>query len=214
MAVLFESFGQLQLLVLLGMGSALLSTLAFVPYMRDTMRRKTQPQRASWLIWSVLGSIAFFSQVYEGATSSLWFVGVQVSCSIIILGLSVWFGQGRFLARSDYYILALAALGLVLWYYTETAAYALAITISISLLGGVATAAKAYRDPGSETLSTWVFSLIASVLAIFSVGKLDWVLLAYPLYLFTLYSVFVAAIVLGRRRPAVAAVVANGAAAV
>ncbi len=207
MAVLFEFVGHIQLLALLGIGSALLSTLAFLPYMRDTVQRKTQPQRASWLIWSVLGSIAFLSQVYEGATSSLWFVSVQVACTIIILALSVWFGKGRFLAQSDYFILLLAAIGLLSWYFTETATYALAITISISLLGGVATAAKAYKDPDSETLSTWVFSLIASTLAILSVGKIDWVLLAYPLYLFTLYSIFVTAILLGRaRRTAVPAI--------
>ena len=141
---------------LAGISSAVLSTVAFLPYIIDTLRQRTQPQRASWLIWSVLGSIALLSQVYEGATTSLWFAGVQVGVSFIVLIISIWIGTGKFLSKSDYHILGAAVTGMVTWYFTETAAYALAITISISLLGGMATAVKAYKEPDSETLLTWV----------------------------------------------------------
>jgi hypothetical protein len=42
----------------LGIASALLATYAFVPYVRDVLARRTEPQNACWLIWSVLSSIA------------------------------------------------------------------------------------------------------------------------------------------------------------
>jgi len=188
------------LLLFFGIASAVLSTFAFIPYILDTIARRTRPQRASWLIWSVLGSIAFVSQVYEGATASLWFAGVQITGTIIVFTLSIWAGKGSYLSKSDYAILLAASVGLVLWYITDTAAYALAITISISLLGGFATVAKAYRDPDSETLITWVVSFLASAFALMSVGSTDLILLAYPLYLFTLYLAFIVAISLGRAR--------------
>ena len=186
------------LLVVAGVLSGVLSTLAYLPYVVDTIKGRTQPQRASWLIWSALGSIAFFSQVYEGASSSLWFAGVQVTGTICIFLLSIRWGTGGFLNRRDCVVLMCAMAGLVLWYFTETAAYALAITISISLLGGSVTVLKAYRDPDSETLSTWLLSFIASACAIYSVGTLDWIILAYPLYLFTLNGAIVIAMLLGR----------------
>jgi len=100
----------------------------------------------------------------------------------------------------DAIILLGALVGLVLWYLTETAAYALAITISISLLGGSVTILKAYQNPESETLSTWFLSFIASSCAILSVGTPDWIILAYPFYLFVLNGVIVVAILLGRMR--------------
>jgi len=187
-------------LVFFGVASGVLSTFAYIPYIIDTARRRTRPQRAAWLIWSVLGSIAFVSQVYEGATSSLWFAGVQIAGTIIVFSLSIWVGRGNYLAKTDYLILLAALAGLILWYFTETAAYALAITISISLLGGLATAIKSYKDPKSETLITWVVSLIASACALLSVGKMDLIILAYPLYLFTLYFAFVVAILAGHAR--------------
>lgn len=197
---LMDSLTSAQMLLFFGVASGVLSTFAYIPYILDTVARRTEPQRASWLIWSVLGSIAFVSQVFEGATSSLWFAGVQITGTIIVFVLSIWVGKGRFLSKSDCLILVAASIGLLLWYLTDNAAYALAITISISLLGGMATVVKAYRDPESETLVTWVVSFIASACAIFSVGALDLTLLAYPLYLFTLYLAFIVAIVLGRAR--------------
>ena len=206
---LLELLASVEMQLIFGIASGALSVFAFLPYILDTIARRTEPQRASWLIWAVLGSIAFMSQVFEGATSSLWFAGVQVASTIIILVLSIWVGTGKFLGKSDYMILVAASIGLLLWYFTDNAAYALAITISISLLGGMATIVKAYRDPESETLITWVVSLVASVCAILSVGVVDPTLLAYPLYLFTLYLGFIVAIVLGRARDKASAMTAT-----
>ncbi len=187
-----------------GVASGVLGTIAFVPYIADTLAGRTRPQRASWLIWSILGSIAVMSQIYEGATVSLWFAVVQVGGTIIVFVISIWAGTGRFLSKTDYYILGLASIGLLLWYFTETAAYALAITISISLLGGLATVVKAWHYPHSETLSTWVVALLASCFAILSVGDFNPIIVAYPLYLFTLYLAFIVAICLGRLRQRIA----------
>lgn len=187
-------------LVLLGLISAGLSILAYAPYIIDTLRRRTQPQRASWFIWTVLGSIALGSQVFEGATQSLWFAGAQVGGTVIVFLLSLAYGFGRLMNRLDFAVLFLAGCGLGVWYVTESAVYALAITISVSLLGGVMTVIKAYVAPHTETLSTWAVSLVASACAALSVGALDPVLLAYPVYVLVLNGGIVGAILLGKRR--------------
>jgi len=184
-----------------GVASGVLSVFAFLPYIKNTLRADTRPQRASWLIWSVLGSIAFFAQLYEGANDSLWFAGVQVGGTIIIFLLSIRFGVGGFLNLRDSAVLCVAAFGLVIWYFTEDAAYALMISISISLLGGIVTIAKAYEHPESETLTSWAISLAASSLAIMSLHDADWLMLAYPAYLFTLNGAIVLAILFGRKKP-------------
>ncbi len=195
-----DLFNALGPTMMLGLISAALSTVAYLPYIRDTLAGRTKPQRASWLIWSALSIIAFASQAYEGATGSIWFAGAQVLGTVIICVLSVRRGVGGFLSRRDAGILGLAAFGLVAWYLTDTAAYALAITISISLLGGSMTVLKAYQSPNSETLSTWLVSFFASACAILAVGSPDWVLLAYPVYLFTLNGAIVVATMAGRAR--------------
>ena len=194
-----EFFGMnFDTLMLFGIASGILSTFAYLPYAIDTIKGRTQPLRSSWSIWSILGSIAVASQLYEGATDSLWFAAIQVGWTIAIFVLAISKGAGGYLKGSDGLVLVAAAFGLLLWALTDTAVYALVITISISLLGGVVTIMKAYRNPESETMSTWACSFVAAGLAMMSVGKLDWVLLAYPIYLFALNGVIVGAMILGR----------------
>lgn len=183
-----------------GILSGALTMLGYIPYIVDTVKRQTQPERASWLIWSTIGSIAFFSQVYEGASDSLWFAGMQVTGTVVTFLLSIKLGAGRYLSRKNMSIFFAASVGLVAWYLAETAVYSLLISIGIGLLAGIVTVQKAYRDPESETATTWVLFLGASVCAVVSVGRIDWVILAFPLYLLTLYSAVVAAISLGRTR--------------
>lgn len=187
-------------LQMLGIASAVLSICAFFTYIRDILNRRSQPQRASWLIWSVLGAIALASQVYEGATQSLWFATIQVGGTIFVFLLAITFGRGRFLLRGDMYVVLAAGIGIVLWLLTDTAVYALSITITISLLGGVMTLKKAYRDPDSETLGKWGWSFLASGCAMGAVGQFDAILLAYPAYVFALNGAVVTAIHLGRAR--------------
>ncbi|WP_420862787.1 hypothetical protein [Algirhabdus cladophorae] len=196
----FSSFLTNNPLAVFGLISGALSVFSFLPYIVDTLRKTTKPDRASWLIWSVLGAISFTSQVYEGATTSLWFVGAQVGGTMLICALSVWHGAGSYLSRKNLILFAVAATGLMSWYMTDTAIYALLIAIAISLLGGMVTVSKAYKDPDSETLTTWVVSLFAAVFAVASVAEPTLVMLAYPIYLVVLYTAIVLAVITARGR--------------
>lgn len=194
----FSNWPDLNVVVVAGILSGALTIVGYIPYVIDTLKKRTQPDRASWLIWSTIGSIAFLSQVYEGATNSLWFAGMQVSGTILIFLLSIKLGAGEYLSRKNKLIFSAALCGVVAWYLAETAVYSLAISIGIGLLGGIVTVQKAYREPESETISTWVLALLASGCAVISVDGVDWVLLAFPVYLLALYSGIVGAMLLGR----------------
>jgi hypothetical protein len=185
-------------LSLLGLCSAVLSIAAYLPYARDTLNSKTRPKRASWLIWSVLSSIALLSQIAEGASSSLWFMAVQCLGTVMIFILAVSRSDDALFTTENKYILSAAALGLVFWALSDSAVYALAMTIIVSALGSVLTIFKAYKAPETETISTWLLFFVSSGLALAAIGTMDWILLAYPLYLFCLYGLIVAAMLMGR----------------
>lgn len=183
----------------LGVLSGLVGIGALIPYIIDTIKGTTKPERAAFLIWSVLGGIAFASQYASGAGASLWMVGLQTIGVVIVFALSIKHGEGGIVKR-DMIALVLAALGLVLWYFTSRAYYALFITILVDAIGAVLVLFKAYYDPESETLSTWIFSGLSGLLALVSVGKLDWILMAYPMYIFLINFCTTTAILMGKRR--------------
>lgn len=186
------------MLPILGVISGVLSVVTYIPYLRDIFRGKTKPERATWLIWSVLSGIAFFAQLAEGATHSLWLVGIQTVGVMVIFLLSIRFGVGGFVRR-DIIALIAAAIGLLLWYYTSNAAIALFIAIAVDAIGASLTIIKAYQDPESETMSTWILSGTAGIFGALAVGSWDYVLLAFPVYVVLINYAVALAMMLGKR---------------
>ena len=187
------------MLQILGLFSGFLSIVMYIPYLRDIFRHTTKPERASWLIWSVLGGIAFFSQLAKGATNSLWLTGAQTFGVFVVFILSLRYGVGG-LVKKDIYALITAGLGLFAWYLTNEPAIALIFVIIIDAIGGLLTVLKAYENPDSETLITWLLSGTSGIFATLSIGSLNYVLLAYPVYIIAINYAVVTAILLGKRR--------------
>ena len=187
------------MLAIFGYISAILSILMIVPYIRDILLLKTKPERASWFIWTVLGFISFFSQMAKGATNSLWLTGGQTLAVLIIVLLSIKYGVGGFTKRDTRALIA-AVIGLVLWYLTKEAAWALFIVIAVDTIGTALTAIKSYEDPGSETLSTWAISGTSGIFGALAVGSLNPILLVYPFYIIIANYTIVATILLGRKK--------------
>ncbi len=182
-----------------GYVAAGLSMLMVVPYIYDIFRKNTQPERASWFIWTTLGFIAFFTQLAKGATDSLWLTIGQTLAVLIVFLLSIKYGVGGFTKR-DIRALIAAGIGLVIWYLTNEASYALLIVIAIDAIGTYLTVSKSYADPESETMSTWILSGTSGIFGMLAVGVFSPILLAYPLYIVVAnYSVAIA-MILGRRK--------------
>lgn len=172
--------------------------IGYLPYFVDIYHHKTKPQRASWLIWTVLGIIAFFSQLASGASWSLVFVGVDTLIVLVVFIISISHGTGGVSLR-DKISLAMAALGLVLWYLTSEPLVALLIVIGIDAIGMYLTAVKSYQRPKTETTFFWIMSSLAAFSSALAVGNWSFSLLVYPVYL-TLADGIVFLIVWSRSR--------------
>lgn len=183
----------------LGFLSGVLGLVYCFPYIRDILKGKTKPERASWLIWTVLGSISFFSQLAKGATNSLWMTGADTLGVAIIYLLAIRYGEGG-LAPRDIKALLVAAFGLVVWYFTKEPAFALLIVILVDGAGAILTLLKAYEDPESETMSAWFISGLSGFVAALAVGSFDWILLSYPIYIWLANWLVIVAMILGKRK--------------
>jgi len=181
-----------------GVLGAALSVLAFIPYIRGILLGGTRPDRACWLVWAVLATMSGASNVYEGAVTSLWFVGAQVLGTLLVFVLSIRWGSGNIMSAGSLWVLGVAVLGIVSWLMMETAAVALALSIGVSALGGARTVWKSYVAPDTEARGAWVLLLASAGFGVLSVGSVDALLIAYPLYLLGLYGAIVIAGIFGR----------------
>jgi len=183
----------------LGLLGGLFALGSFIPYIRDTLLLRVKPQRATFFIWSVLGAIAFFSQLAKGASNSLWLPGLETFGVIATFLLSIKYGVGGF-NKKDYIALLIATFGLIAWYFTKEAAIALYLVILVDVTGLSLTLHKAYITPESETNLAWILAAFGGFLSLFSVGSFNIILLSYPFYLMLANAAVVVAIQMGLQR--------------
>lgn len=168
-----------------------------VPYIRDILRGTTRPHRATWLIWAVLSLVAWFSLRAEGASWSLIMVTAQALLTAVVFLLAVRHGGGG-IGRIDLVMLAVAAAGIGGWALTDDPLVATSCVVWADLVAAAMMMPKTYRDPDSETLSSFVLASVGGAFAALAVGSADLALLLYPVY-FCLVNGAIALLIRWRR---------------
>ena len=182
----------------LGILAGIVALADTLPYVRDTLRGSTRPHRGTWLIWAVLAAVAFLSQRADGASWSLIMAGMQALLTGIVFLLAIRLGMGG-LSPAELVLLAFAGAGVVGWLVADEPVVATACVVAADLVGIALMVPKTWRDPHSETLSTFALAALSGALATGSVGALDPSLLLYPVY-FCLGNGALALLISARRR--------------
>ncbi len=133
----------------IGILAGLVALIDTVPYIRDIRRGRTRPQRATWLIWSVLGVAAFAAQAAGAANWGLIMIGTQavLMATIFIMAIPTEVGGMRAI---DLTMLALAGAGLVGWIVDAPVVATISVVIADSL-GVALMLPKTWRDPESAS---------------------------------------------------------------
>jgi hypothetical protein len=188
----------------LGILAGILQLVASAPYVRDILRGSTQPQRATWTIWTTLSFVVLASQWASGATWSLALtIGQVVSCGAIFV-LAMRRGVGG-MSPVELVLLGIAALGIVGWHLADNPTVATCSVVVADIIAVALMLPKTYRDPGSETLATYAIGVVSTVFALAAVGSAAPSLLIYPLYILVADFAVVAVIFLRRRALALVA---------
>jgi hypothetical protein len=166
---------------ILGLLGALVGVADSLPYLRDTVRGSTRPHRGTWLIWSLLAFLAYAAQWADGASWSIALTATQAVFTGLIFALAIRRGEGGW-TRADLALISIAFAGVAGWIVARQPVIAVACVIVADLSATAMMVPKAYRDPGSETLSTFALASVAGALAAGAVGELNVSLLLYPVY--------------------------------
>ena len=95
-------------------------------------------------------------------------------------------------------MIAVAGAGVLGWIVADEPIIATACVVAADLLGAAMMVPKTYRDPDSETLSTFALASVSGALAIGAVGTPELSLLLYPVY-FMLVNCAIAVFIHHRR---------------
>ncbi|MBZ5535045.1 MAG: hypothetical protein LAO31_03740 [Acidobacteriia bacterium] len=184
--------------VLAGRVAGLFSLAAFVPYILSTLRGRTKPNRATWWIWTVVGSLLAVSYYASGARPTLWVALSYVLGPLITAILSFRYGVGGW-TRFDRGCMLGAGVGALLWWAFSSPLIALLINLGIDFLGALPTLFKAYSDPGGEDSLAWSLFLLGNTLNLFAIDQWRFSIVVYPAYMFLL-SALILLLLTSRRR--------------
>jgi hypothetical protein len=175
-----------------------LSMCDALPYVRDVLKGSTRPHRGTWLIWTVLAWVAVGSNWADGAAWSLLPLAAQAVLCCLILLLSWRRGEGG-LGAGELLMFVVAAGGVYAAVTLTDPTLATYGVIVADVAGALMMVPKSWRDPHSETLSTFVLTSLVGVCALLSVGALDAALMVYPAY-YVVVNALVATLLVSRRR--------------
>ena len=186
------------MLAAFGIASGLVQAIAILPYLRDVLAGTTRPHRGAWTIWTVLSVVVLASQGADGGRWSLIVVATQAVGCAITLVLSVRRGVGG-TSRIELMLLGIAGLGVIAWQQADDPTLATYAVVAADLIGVGLMIPKTYRDPDSETASTFAMGVCAAILGLAATGFTAPSLIVYPLYLVVVDSALVGVIVVRRK---------------
>src|SRR3989344_6778655 len=172
----------MELKIFLGAIAALLALLSSFLYIRDIFRGNTKPHTYTWLIWSIVTTIAFFGQWVSGGGAGSWATGVAAVVTIFTLLLSLKGGYGtKDITNFDKVCLALALVAILPWLLAKSVLWSVLLATAIDLIAFFPTLRKTWHAPRSESLGSMYADAVKHALSTFSMGTYSLITLIYPL---------------------------------
>lgn len=174
----------------IGWATIVLGLLTYIPYFRSIYNKQTKPHVFSWLVWGLLGAIAYFAQLSDGAGPGAWVNGVTALICFIIAGIAFSHGEKN-ITRYDWVTFIGALSAIPVWYFTQNALYAIILVTLIDALGFYPTFRKSWMKPGEENALTYGLSAAKYGLSIFAIENFTMTTVLYSASLVVMNAAFV-----------------------
>lgn len=159
--------------------AVVLTIVGYVPYLRDTLKRKTTPHIYSWFIWGTVTAIAYALQVSGGAGVGSWVTLVVAIIAFFVFALGLRNGNTD-ITRSDTVFFMLSLVAIFLWLVAKQPVLSVVLVSTIDILGFIPTIRKSWNKPYSETLFMYELSAFRHGLSVFALQQYSIVTWLYP----------------------------------
>lgn len=155
-------------------------------YIIDTITGKVQPNRVSWLLWSIAPLIAFAAMLKQNVNiveaSGTFIVGFV---PLIILFASFVNKKAEWkITKFDLICGFLSIVGLILWLVTKVGNVAIFFSIIADGLAALPTIVKSYKEPETENSTPFFFGVINAGIILLVITTWNFENFGFPIYLF------------------------------
>jgi hypothetical protein len=162
----------------------IIQTIGGFGYLIDTIKGRVQPNKVSWLLWSIAPLVAFAAEISQG-------VGIQALTTFIvgfiplIIFIASFFNKKAEwkLGKLDMICGVLSFIGIILWFITKEANIAILFAIFADGLAAVPTIVKSYKYPETESDLIFLCGVINAGIGLLAIQIINFEHYAFPLYL-------------------------------
>ena len=169
----------IEIKMILSLTAIALTLLGYLPYLKDTISKKTTPHIYTWFIWGLVTAIAYGLQVNAGAGIGSWVTLVVAIVCFIIFGFGLKNGN-RDITKSDTTFFILSILAMLLWLIAKQPLFSVLFVSFIDILGFIPTIRKSWKNPFSETLISYEINSVRHGLSILALQEYNIVTWLYP----------------------------------
>ena len=178
---------------------AMISSIGFFLYLRDTFKGSTKPHMFTRLLWALMWYIWFAIQIIHWAGYAslimLWFSIIPTLVFFYTLK-----SAEKDIAPVDYVFLFGAFVALVCWLVFDQAILSVLLLLSIDYCAYFPTFRKSYMKPYEETISLFVFVNFWYLASFLTFDTFIFENYWYPTGLFLMNTVFVVFVLLRRKQ--------------
>ncbi len=178
---------------------AIIGSVGGLYYLYDTIVGKAQPNRITWLLWGIFPMVIFVAQRVQGVASISWTSFVAGFMPLLIVAASFFNKKAYWKSDPrDYYLMAAAVIGIILWAITDNPNLALLFSLLADILAAIPTLIKSYRHPQSESWIGYGISAIGFGISLLSVQVFNFENVTFAAYIFILNAALAVLAVRGR----------------
>ncbi len=171
-----------ELHVVAGLLAGALSIIGYIPYALSSLRGHTKPNRATWMILTVVGLMLLLTNYSLDADDDIWLPLGYFLGPLIIFVISFSRGEGGLAILDVCCILGACLSGLIWWLFGSPIA-AMAINLLMDFLGLLPTALKAKARPHTEQKWAWMLWFIGSLVNLLAIRSWGQPRVIYAVYM-------------------------------
>jgi hypothetical protein len=163
----------------IGIIAAILVFVGYIPYVRDTIKGKTQPHVYSWFLWAALTvAILGIQLTHHAGAGSLVTITAGMMC-LIVFFLSLKNGR-RNIVLTDTVVFVLAIVTNIVWLFAKQPLLAMILACAADLLAFAPTVRKSWNQPYTETLKLYQVTSFRFVLAVIALEQYTLINVMWP----------------------------------
>lgn len=164
-----------------GLLGSIFTVLCFIPYIITTLQGKTKPNRATWWVWGINGSVLCLGNLAAGADYTMLPLLCAVVAQLCVAILSIKHGEGGW-NPFDRRCLIASGISFILWRILNYDVIAIILPLLIDMLAALPTLKKSYHKPETEDLLTYILYTVGGLFTVLAIQDWSFKIAITPFY--------------------------------